>query len=770
MMRVLAMLATLTLLSVQCVDARIFYIDQVRGNDRTTGTIDRPFKSFVPTLRQSRVNPGDQILLCKGQTWYGQHAYLSWQASADNPITIGSYKCGDSDEPPLVSGALFLPKGWLRAHPTNPNLIQVDFRGDQILFEYGMGAIWINDDRRFPSRTPNLIDPAVTSIQSYDEFFVASPSTVTNGRIYSPNITQGTDFWKGARINMRTNNWTYQQATITASGPGWLQADVWPYSGLCSGFFLESGSLRQNRNDNNPLLAPDSPGEWSWEPSSGWVNYYPLDQAERTALLTTGTSVFRWSYGNDLPIITIVGNGYVIQDINLKLGMTGIFSQTSNSLNIYRTNIKHIAGFGIMTSRSVNAQIIDNTVFDAEADCIYIDSTNGLIQGNHVSYCGMHAGYGFAQGGTSKGISAFQADVIGNRVDHTGYSGIEPHAGSDVKFNIISDVLLTLNDGGGIYMFGSAGNGLNIEGNIVSNVVGNYLSWTPWNIASCLFTDEGTSRINIYNNTCSNAPQCMQMNKANGNVILSNRCNSPGIYLNNGVTGGGHVVVGNQITTSGTDSVLQNPISRIRSPGATQLTGVTAFYLNIYCQQSSNGNYLWQTDFGDNGVTRFYNYNDWVFSECRGNTNCYFEQNSAFYYGNCASRPQYFFATDNGRPIYVDTDNKSSSAIIIGVVVAVVVVVVAVLAALVYYRKQKQSSADQSIERTLASLPNSMLPTVAPLHIRTSSTSSVDYEQYASPMNQFTASPQSQSSPRSDIELSPQYILHKTSSAPIASH
>jgi len=769
MMRVLALLATLTLLSIQCVDARVFYIDQVRGNDRATGTIDRPYKSFVPTQLQARMVAGDSILLCKGQTWYGQHAYLSWQASADNPITIGSYKCDTSDEPPMVSGSNYLPSTWMRPHPTNPNLIQINYYGDMLVNREGMGAVWVNDDRRFPARTPSLIDYTVASIQSYDEFYTASPSTVTNGRIYSPNITQGTDYWKGARINMRTNNWTYQQSLIIASGPGWLQTDVWPYSGLCSGFFLETGTLPQNRNDFNPLLQSDAPGEWSYDQTTGWVNYYPVSQAERTGLLA-GTSIWRWSYATDLPIISIIGNGYVIQDINLKLGMTGIFSQTSNSLKIYRTNIKHIAGFGIMTTRAVNAQIIDSSVFDADADCMYVDSAGGLVQGNHVSYCGMNAGYGFAQGGTSKGISAFQADVISNRVDHTGYSGIEPHAGSDVKYNVISDVLLTLNDGGGIYMFGSAGNGLNIESNIVSNVVGNYLSWTPWNIASCLFTDEGTSRINIYNNTCSNAPQCMQMNKANGNVILSNRCNSPGIYLNNGDSGGGHVVVGNQITTSGTDSILQNPISRIRSPGATQLTGVTAFYLNVYCQQSNNGNYLWQTDFGENGVTRFYNYNDWVWSECRGNTNCYFEQNSAFYYGNCDSRTQYFFATDNGRPIYVDTESKSNSAVIIGVVVAVVVVVVAVLVALVYYRSQKQSSADQSIERTLASLPNGMLPTVAPLHIRTSSTSSVDYEQYASPMNQCTASPQSQSSPRSDIELSPQYILHKTSSAPIASH
>jgi len=193
MMRVLALLATLTLLSIQCVDARVFYIDQVRGNDRATGTIDRPYKSFVPTQRQAHIVAGDSILLCKGQTWYGQHAYLSWQASADNPITIGSYKCDTSDEPPMVSGSNYLPSTWMRPHPTNPNLIQINYYGDMLVNREGMGAVWVNDDRRFPARTPSLIDYTVASIQSYDEFYTASPSTVTNGRIYSPNITQGTD-------------------------------------------------------------------------------------------------------------------------------------------------------------------------------------------------------------------------------------------------------------------------------------------------------------------------------------------------------------------------------------------------------------------------------------------------------------------------------------------------------------------------------------------------------------------------------------------------
>lgn len=264
----------------------------------------------------------------------------------------------------------------------------------------------------------------------------------------------------------------------------------------------------------------------------------------------------------------------------------------------------------------------------------------------------------------------------------------------------------------------------------------------------------------------------MQMNKANGNVILSNKCNSPGIYLNNGATGGGHVVIGNQITTSGTSTTLQNPISRINSPGSTSLTGVSAFYNNVYCQQASNGNYLWQTDFGQNGVTRYFSYNDWVFSECRGASGCYFEMDSGYYYGNCDSRQPYFFTQDiHSGSISVDQRSSINSAVVIGVVVSVVAVLIAVIAAVIYLRARKQS-VENSVGHTLASLPNGMLPVVAPLHIRTSSTSSIDYEQYSSPMNQFTPSfpSQAQSPSRSDIELSPQYVLHKSSSAPIASH
>jgi len=783
MIRLLSLFSTTLILStLQGVQSATYYVSASTGNDRNPGTIDRPWQSVnransLTSTMYTTAPSGHTILFCRGDEWWGSHLTAVTHYPTDSPLTYGSYRCKNSEEAPIISPAVYLNSRHLRQSTTDPRLIEWNANGDPNLVRSGAGAIWVGEERRFPARAPNLVNPRDATIQSSEEFYQASPSTITRGRIYCANLTQPDDYWTNATVYMRTNNWTYQQSKIIASGPGWIQTETWPYNSLCSGFFIENvyntqtpGNFRSNRS---PLLQIDTPGEFLLD--NGMLMYYPVDDTERNALLNGGLNMYI-VYADDLATVYMPGTGYVIQDLHFKFGNGGIVNYGSRWFRAYRNKITHQAGFGIQSnSLAAGTLLLDNVVEDADADCIWMDSAGGLIQGNRVTRCGIYAGYGFLKGGTNKGISAYQADVIGNTVSHTGYSGIEPHYGSDVKFNIISDVLLTLNDGGGIYMYGSAGNGVLVEGNVISNVVGNYLSWTPWNIASCVFTDEGTSRINIYNNTCTAAPQCMQLNRATGNVILSNKCNSPGIYLNNGDSGGNHAVVGNSITTMGTSTTLQNPIARIKAPGAVSLSsGVTAFYNNIYCQQQSNGNYLWQTDFGDNGVTRFYNYDEWVFSECHGNANCYFEQNSGFYYGNCGSRSPFFWANGvNGRPSYIPESGSSiNSTVVVGVVVPVVAVLAAVVAALLYKRVKSKQTND--VDQTLASLPNGMLPVVPPLQVRTSSTSSVDYEQYSSPTNQsytptFPSSPEIQLSRQSSaVELSPQYVLHKSASEPMA--
>lgn len=485
-MRVLAFLSVLALVAVQCVDATTYYVSTSLGNDRNPGTsAARPWKTMNQVYARIYAwLPGDSILFCKGERWLYSNLFGFAQATAENPITYGSYKCGASDELPIISPSIELPSVNWQPSASNPQILRYSFTRDATAMQYGIQAIWIGEERRLRARSPSLVNARDTTIQSYSEFYVASPSTINNGLIFSANITQPDNYWQNAVIYMRTNNWTYQQSKILSSGPGWIQTETWPYSNLCSGFYIENvfGSVA-------PLLQVDAPGEWVYS-NDGYVYYWPVDADERAAIMS-GTKPLNFLYGNASPAVIISATGWVIQDIHIKFAPGGIInSGSSRALSAYRNKISNIAGFGIQSSRAPGSQIVDNIIDDAEADCIWLDSANGLISGNRVTRCGIHAGYGFQVGGTSKGISAYQADVIGNYVSHIGYSGIEPHIGSDVKYNDISNVLLTLNDGGGIYMFGSAGNGLLLEGNRISNVVGNYLSWTPWNIASCVFTDE----------------------------------------------------------------------------------------------------------------------------------------------------------------------------------------------------------------------------------------------------------------------------------------
>jgi len=705
----------LALLSLTSVNAATYYVSSSTGSDRNAGNNrNAPWKSFTPIYQRVwSFMPGDSILFCQGDSWFYSNLFAFAAGTATSPITWGSYQCrSSSTAQPIISPSVTIPSAAWSISSANPNVLVYNMARDTIAVQNGIRSLWAGEVRHLGARSPNLISPLITTGQSVNEFYFASNSLVTNGFIQTvAALTQPDNYWVGATIYMRINNWTYQQTVVIGSGNGWLQVRDWPNTGRCSGFYLENGG-----SSNSALLQVDAPGEFVFNRNDNNIYLWPATAEIRAAILA-GTASVNFLYGNAAAAAVITGNNHIIQDINFKYAVNGVLNGGARTFTVRRNTIKGVNGFGIATDGAPNAVINQNIVDDADGDCIFVNSQSGQVSYNNVSRCGTVAGYGFVTGGTNNGIVAHAAAVSYNTVTGTGYNGIEPHYGASVSFNSINNVLQTLNDGGGIYMFGNSGNSLILEGNTISGVLGNWLSWTHWSIASCVFTDQGTSLITVYNNTCSNAPQCMQLNDAYGNLILSNRCNAPGIYLNDGSSAGGHLVIGNQITTSGTDSILQNPIARVYAPGQWNLNVVfSAYYENVYCQNWYTGGYLFQKDFGWNGVWRYNSFAEWRASECAGNANdpnCQFERNSAFYTANatnaCASYRPFFFGGNavsallqEGRDqSQASTSNNNAAEIAAPVVVSIVAVtliIVLVIVAARYYIKNKRSSAAAASE------------------------------------------------------------------------
>lgn len=223
----------------------------------------------------------------------------------------------------------------------------------------------------------------------------------------------------------------------------------------------------------------------------------------------------------------------------------------------------------------------------------------------------------------------------------------------------------------------------------------------------------------------------MQLNSAYGNMILSNRCNAPGIYLNDFSTGnaiGAHGIIGNVVFTHGTHSKLQNPIHRVKSPGRVNLQLVATFYQNRYCQAASSDTpYMFQKDFGENGVSRYNTFEDWQSAECAavGGT-CTFEQSSTYRYNGCDQVRTWDFMTTNsvdelrayGHQLLAQEKADQMKTIVggtIGGVAGLILLIVAVV--LIVRRSQKQTS-----DR----ITNLSLPTSSPSNSQDQSFGSID--------------------------------------------
>jgi parallel beta-helix repeat protein len=126
--------------------------------------------------------------------------------------------------------------------------------------------------------------------------------------------------------------------------------------------------------------------------------------------------------------------------------------------------------------------------------------------------------------------------ISGNRIDRVSYNGIYADANSTtISNNVVSNCILLLNDGGGIYTAGNRTD-FRIMNNIVSNMVGN-LDGTPLSSSEVsgvgIYLDEISSGYIVAGNIVYDCVLGMQLHRAYNNVVVNNSLynNTIGIWL-----------------------------------------------------------------------------------------------------------------------------------------------------------------------------------------------------------------------------------------------
>jgi hypothetical protein len=628
-----------------------YWISVSTGSDNNNGkSITAPFRS-INRIYSERLVSGDFVHLCKGDRW--AYTMISHTVSG---VTWDSYSCrADRIAKPQVTPAIDLDYTKWRTSPNDAKVLVYDMTGDSAALSSGIRSLWAGQVRYSLARWPNLLDP-VSQVTWGQVGEFAQMQSITGTTLRSTAITQPAGYFTGTRLHFRQANWLYFDAYITASQPGQMTLNA-NWATQPNFYYFVEANFNGKYSNNLQLL--DQVGEYVFDVASKAIYLIPMTEEARVGILN-GTVPVSALYGNVGTAASLTQPGKLI-GLELTMSAGGIWG-TANDIVIQNCTISNVLaqGFAVSGWRN-NIKFMYNDMYDVEGTCVEFSSTTGVVAYNKLNGCGLYG----RNSATWNGVSIGGGLVAYNEISNCGYTCVAPHYASTVDSNIITNSMMTLNDGGAIYTYGSSDNGAVITNNIIKNVYGNFASWFPARIASCIYQDEGTYGSRIQNNTCSgDTQQCVFLHRCFSHSILMNSCQSPGIYQ---VEGSGHQIAGNLVRTSGTDGTLQNPLFRMYTTQMTNYNGMFNVWDQLYCSTAPSNNYIYQRQTID-GTWRYNNFNEWVAAERVFNPN--FEASSQLW-ADCeglkpidinAADPWAFAVSSSSSSTGVSSSAVSSSA------------------------------------------------------------------------------------------------------------
>jgi len=444
--------------------------------------------------------PGDRLLFKRGDVFYGT-LIITKSGTAGSPITIGAYGTGNK---PIITGFRSLT-GWtnegngIYSSPVTSesltNMVIIDG------VQYAMG--------RWPDDSYNIFESSNSNISISDTELSSSPD------------------WTGAEVAIRKNDWSIDRCRIDDHTGDRL---TYTSLGTTQNAIAKHGYFIQNDIRTLTLF-----GEWFHDIKAGRIYFFfgASDPSARKIEVSTLNTVID-NRGGDYIIIddlTVQGaNNCLISSINT----------VSDYFSIKNSNLSYSGIDGIQLWGTAGS-VTNNNIAYINQTAITTVGTQHTITGNQIEKIGLLAGQANS-GNLSNGIVVNNNDCIikNNTIRSIGYCGIKLSSTADIitiQNNFLDSILLTLNDGGGIY---TAAEGIDrkIVGNIITNVIGN-MDGTPYPdrpIARGIYLDVNSTNVTITGNTVANCSESGYMiHRANNNILENNTAfnNNNGMFFQN---------------------------------------------------------------------------------------------------------------------------------------------------------------------------------------------------------------------------------------------
>jgi len=467
------------LFSLSNVYSTTYYLSNY-GDDKNTGLVSTSAWKTIGKLNSmmSKFKPGDEVLFERNSLFIGQ---INLYASGDDsdPLIFGAYGSGKN---PVICGSIPI-ENWSKY---NDKIFKATV-------DTTVTNLFVTGYQMVIARYPN------SGLLNVKETFKKDKSG-----FFDSELKQAPDFWKGSNVRIRTINWAYEHTPVKSFSKGnltFLNPTFYPVQ-KGWGYYLD-----------NHFSILDTAKEWYFkkgEKNSGTVFFYPSSDMNVTSSSIEG-SVYSFGFYSAKNLKNII-----IRDLNIRnQSITGIWFIGNNSeIRIENCTFFGQVNCGIsLVNKSSKVKVNNCRFYNINGKALYLlNSSDNEISFNVFRNIGMIPGYGST--GDALPMSAIvllqcnKTHIFNNNIRNVGHDGINS-IGSDniVEKNVLSNILLYLNDGGAIKSYGQNTKNSVWKNNFVTNVFGNLEGTnvkSNYITASGIYLDADCNGINVISNTVSN--------------------------------------------------------------------------------------------------------------------------------------------------------------------------------------------------------------------------------------------------------------------------
>ena len=498
--------------------AATYYVSPT-GNNANNGTSQATAWQNIDRVNQINFNlqPGDRILFQRGGVYRGKLSINS-NGTASNYIEIGAYGTGAK---PVISGSVAVT-GWV---PHSGNIWRAPM-AQAVKQLYMNGAL--QTIARFPNTGWLRVDNATATSLTDSE------------------LTQPTGYWNGATAVIRTTNWSYDTAYVSAfSGSTLTHTSTGnPLGSMQWGYFLR-----------NKLSLLDAPGEWFYDSAAGQLYFWCPSNADPNNVLVEAAVLDNGVYLSwQRHHVRIDGIAFRHQH-TASLRLSGTSDLEAMNLDFSDTwqailstgNNQSFHHLDVQRTWATGIALLDNNTTLHHCTLTDIAVVPGLGEQN-MGYLGIRM--------NGSGVS-----VTDCHLENVGYAGIAVTANAIVERNVVINSMAILNDGAGITF--DQTDGAVIRDNIIRDLNGDVessaIGWVN-SVPMC----HGIYFGNVYNKNIT----------VQRNTVMN--CKGAGMHVDHTMVNSGNQIKDN-VLFNNTIQLSISDASNYNGPGATAPYYVPAF-------------------------------------------------------------------------------------------------------------------------------------------------------------------------------------------------